>query len=133
MVMNNKFRTITSGLLPDINMVTDLRSASLFSGFCEVTCSNLFAFSPYRLHLERKEFLHFQFLADELKEYLGKEDCETDFILGLCRKLYAVYSELMSCCWEAFTCNTDIDDDPGKFLLQQLFAVSEFEKSLSVN
>jgi hypothetical protein len=35
---------------------------------------------------------------------------------------------MMSNCWEAFVANPNINDDPGKFIVQQLLLVDEYEK-----
>ena len=102
----------------------------MFSAFCENTCSNLFAFSPYQLHLEREEFLHFQYIADELKSLLDGDEVRFDDMQSLCNSLHSVYCAMMSKCWEAFVANPNINDDPGKFIVQQLVLVDEYEKKV---
>ena len=127
MYMANQLKTITHGLIPNTGKVESLPAAKAYSDFCEATCTNLFAFSPYQLHLDREEFLHYQFLADELKSMLADEDCPQKDALELCSKLAASYENLMHCCWEAFVCNTNINADPGKFIVVQMMAVEQYE------
>lgn len=126
--MNGARKVITSGLLPDIGLVRNLETIRIFSEMCEETCSNLFAFSPYQLHLEREEFLHFQYLADELKLYIDNNDSEFKTLHSLCESLNSVYQGMMRSCWDAFVCNPDINGDPGKFILQQQITVGKFDK-----
>lgn len=126
--MEKNYKAITTGLLIDFNGISDLQAARLFSDFCEVTCSNLFAFSPYQLHLEREEFLHFQFLADELKELIEHADVSVEELDAKCSRLKDVYHGMMNSCWQAFVCNPNIEDEPGRFIILQMMAVSNYEK-----
>lgn len=129
--MKKNYKVMTSGLLPAAELVYDLYTAGMFSAFCERTCSNLFAFSPYQLHLEREEFLHFQYVADELKSLLASDDVRFESIAPLCKELHSFYCTMMNSCWEAFVCNTDINADPGKFIVNQLMAVDDFDKTIN--
>ena len=52
--MDRNHKVMTNGLLPGAELVYDAETVRMFSAFCENTCSNLFAFSPYQLHLERE-------------------------------------------------------------------------------
>lgn len=126
--MSGNHKVITSGLLPDLELVRNLEIVKMFSEMCEGTCSNLFAFSPYQLHLEREEFLHFQYLADELKIYINSGECEFKTLRSLCESLNSVYLGMMQNCWDAFICNPDINGEPGKFILQQQITVNKFDK-----
>lgn len=126
--MNRNHKVMTNGLLPGAELVYDAETVRMFSAFCENTCSNLFAFSPYQLHLEREEFLHFQYIADELKSLLDVDEVRLDDMLSLCNSLHSVYCAMMNNCWEAFVANPNINDDPGKFIVQQLVLVDEYEK-----
>lgn len=127
--MDVKQKTITSSLLPDIDAVKDIETAKMFSDLCEETCSNLFAFSPYQLQIDKDAFLRFQYLADELKIQLDGED-EIDTLLTICSKLNTIYRELMNSCWSSFVYDTDIDSEPGKFIVLQLATMSKFEKNI---
>lgn len=129
--MKKNYKVMTSGLLPAAELVYDLYTAGMFSAFCERTCSNLFAFSPYQLHLEREEFLHFQYVADELKSLLASDDVRFESIAPLCKELHSLYCAMMNSCWEAFVCYTDINADPGKFIVNQLMAVDDFDKTIN--
>ena len=126
--MKRNHKVMTNGLLPAAELVYDVHTAGLFSTFCERTCFNLFAFSPYLLHLEREEFLHFQYIADELKSLLAGGDARFECLAPLCKELHSLYCAMMSSCWEAFTFNTDINADPGKFIVNQLMTVDEYDK-----
>lgn len=128
--MDNKLKTITNGLIPANVKVEDATMGSAFSEFCESTCSNLFAFSPYELHLGREEFLHFQFLADELKSVLAIEGCSVAELSSLCSRLMDIYVSLMESCWEAFLCDTDISGEPGKFVVLQMLTVEKYENAV---
>lgn len=128
--MKNNHKVMTGGMLPDAGLVCDVETAGMFSSFCEKTCSNLFAFSPFQLHLEREEFLHFQYLADELKSLISEGEACFEIYVPLCGDLYSVYCAMMDKCWEAFVCNPDINAEPGKFIVQQLVVVDEYEKSV---
>lgn len=127
--MDVKQKTITSSLLPDIDAVKDIETAKMFSDLCEETCSNLFAFSPYQLQIDKDTFLRFQYLADELKIQLDSED-EIDTLLTICCKLNTIYRELMNSCWNSFVYDTDIDSEPGKFIVLQLATMSKYEKNI---
>lgn len=130
--MNNNHKVMTAGLLPDMDLVRDNKAARFYSLFCEETCSNLFAFSPYQLRIEREEFLNFQYLADELKSLVEDEEVSYADIAPLCRKLNSVYKSIVENCWEAFICNPDINADPGKFIVQQLVVVDDFTKNANL-
>ena len=129
-IMNEKLKTITNSLIPETSSIKDIATAKMFSELCEDTCSNLFAFSPYQLQIEKDTFLRFQYLADELKNYIEEEDCSFDSIKAVCSKLNIIYKELMICCWNAFIYDTDINSEPGKFIVSQLATVSDYEKKL---
>ena len=128
--MKNTQSSLTNSLLPDFNLVVNVETVRIFSDLCEDTCSNLFLYSPYQLHLGREEFLHFQNLADELREYvLNGSDISFEQLYSLCSDLNTVYRFIMQSCWDAFVCSPDIDAEPGKFILQQQVAVNKFNKS----
>lgn len=129
--MKKIHKVMTSGLMPDAELVYDVETARIFSAFCEETCSNLFAFSPFQLHLEREEFLHFQYIADELKSLIADGEENYASFVPLCGRLHSVYCAMMTECWEAFVCNPDINADPGKFIVQQLVVVDRYVKSIS--
>ena len=78
--MNEKLKTITNSLIPETSSIKDIATAKMFSELCEDTCSNLFAFSPYQLQIEKDTFLRFQYLADELKNYITSLFGYVDFI-----------------------------------------------------
>lgn len=118
-------KEISSALLLPIEKVENLRCVELYSEFCEATCANLFAYSPYQLHLDREEFLHFQFLADELRDDIGKGEVPFDELYRLCCNLNDVYVNMLSCCWKAYEYNADKDGDPSKFVIQQIKTVAE--------
>ena len=128
--MKKNHKVMICGLLPEAELVFDVETVRMFSTFCENTCSNLFAFSPFQLHLEREEFLHFQYLADELKSLLDEADTRYETYSSLCRELHSVYCTMMNSCWEAFVRNPDIHSDPGKFIVLQLVLVDEYDKTV---
>ena len=131
--MNGNNKVITSGLLPDVGLVKDFETVKMFSDLCEDTCSNLFAFSPYQLHIEREEFLHFQYLADELKSFVVDEGIKLETLRTLCKNLNSVYSGIMQGCWDAFVCNPDINGEPGKFIFQQQMTVDLFDRRVNAH
>ena len=128
--MKNRYKVMTGGLLPDAGLVFDIETIRMFSEFCEETCSNLFAFSPYQLHIEREAFLHFQYIADELESLLGTDDVQFAELAPLCANLHSVYCDMMNGCWDAFVYNADIHGEPGKFIVQQLVFVDAYEKKV---
>ena len=128
--MDEKLKTITNSIIPENIAIKDVATAKMFSELCEETCSNLFAFSPYQLQIKKETFLRFQYLADELKNYTEQEDCPFDSIEDLCLKLNITYNELMICCWNAFIYDTDINSEPGKFIVSQLATVAKYEKNI---
>lgn len=129
MCMNGD-NTIANVLLISIDWIDDMKCVGLFSEFCEGTCANLFAFSPYQLHLKREEFLHYQFLADELKDEISSGMSTFEKLYNLCCSLNAIYESMIGCCWEAFLYNNDMDCDPARFVVRQLVTVAEFNERL---
>lgn len=121
--MNINYRTSEDSLIP-IHNISCVEDVKTFSDFCEVTCHNLFACSPYQLHLDREEFLHFQRLADELKLMLGKEEACWEELRNLCEGLKFTYAKLMHSCWEAFVSNMESWSESGKFMSSQLISVA---------
>lgn len=130
--MKNRYKVMTGGLLPDAGLVFDIETIRMFSEFCEETCSNLFAFSPFQLHLDRELFLHFQYVADELKSLLGTDDVPFAELAPLCANLHSIYGNIMDDCWGAFVCNPEIDGEPGRFVIQQMVSVDSYEKRVGV-
>lgn len=130
--MKNNHKVMTGGLLPDAGLVFDVETIRMFSEFCEETCSNLFAFSPFQLHLDRELFLHFQYIADELKSLLENGDAPFCVLALLCEDLYSIYGNMMDGCWGAFVCNPEIDGEPGRFVIQQMVSVDSYEKRVGV-
>ena len=130
--MKNNHKVMTDGLLPDFGLVCDIETVRMFSVLCERTCANLFAFSPYQLHLEREEFLHFQYIADELKSLVVCDDVSFESLVPLCKQLHSLYCAMMNDCWGAFVFNPDINADPGKLIVQQMMAVDEFDKTANL-
>lgn len=121
----NMNKEISSALLLPVEEIDNLGCVELYSAFCEATCTNLFAYSPYQLHLDREEFLHFQFLADELKDDIEKGEVAFDELHKLCYNLNNVYVNMISCCWKAYQYNADKDGDPSKFIIRQIKIVAE--------
>lgn len=103
--------------------ILSIEDVKAFSDFCEATCANLFAYSPYQLHVDREQFLLFQDQADELKDGLGGAEVKVESLKELCRCLKELYSELMRNCWEAYTDGYDPRSESGKFMATQLIAV----------
>jgi hypothetical protein len=122
----NKNKEVSSAMIIPVDNIADLRCVKLFSEFCEATCDNLFAYSPYQLHLDREEFLHFQFLADELKNDLENGEVSFDELYKLCLGLNEVYVNLVCSCWAAYKYNNNKDGEPGKFVVRQIKIVSDF-------
>ncbi len=120
--------TNVSGLLFDYCEINNVEAAKNFSDFCEATCNNLFAFSPYELHIDREEFFLFQVLADELKIGITSPAYIEEKMTKACSKLFFLYENLMRCCWEAFIENPDIKSDAGIFVVNQMQAVNKYEK-----
>ncbi len=124
----NSDNTNANVLLVSIDWIDDMECIVSFSEFCEATCANLFAFSPYQLHLRREEFLHYQFLADELKNEISGGMGTFEELYNLCSKLNTIYESMIGCCWDAFLYNNDVDSDPAKFVVRQLVTVAEFNE-----
>lgn len=126
----NSDKTNANGLLISIDWIDDMKSIVSFSEFCEATCANLFAFSPYQLHLRREEFLRYQLLAYELKNKISSGMDTFEELYILCCKLNVIYESMTGCCWDAFLYNNDVDCDSATFVVRQLVAVAELnEKS----
>lgn len=128
----NKNNEFSSALLLPIDKIENFRCVELFSEFCEATCANLFAFSPYLLHLNREEFLHYQFLADELKDDIEKGEIPFEELYNLCCNLNDVYLNLASCCWEAYKYNENKERDPCGFIIRQIKNVAETRAKLEM-
>ncbi|MBO7301079.1 MAG: hypothetical protein J6U58_00015 [Bacteroidaceae bacterium] len=128
--MDNNSKKMTSGILPDIKRVNSLEDIKAFSILCEATCSNLFAFSPFSLNIESEEFLHYQSLADELKERISDGCSSFGILCNLCVRLNRVYEGLMNSCWNAFIEDSNIDGEPGKFIVEQMVIVRNFNDSI---
>lgn len=129
--MDNYNKKMTSGILPDVNKVTSVKSVKAFSALCEATCSNLFAFSPFVLNIDSDDFLQFQRMADELKERIAGNDVSLGILCNLCARINKVYERLMSCCWDAFVENSNLESEPGKFVVGQMVIVRDFNDSVS--
>lgn len=118
-----------AGLLPCDFEIEDINVAQKYSDLCEATCKNIMGYSPYELTIDSEEFLEFQILANKLLDNLSK-DLGLSEMQRLCKKLKSVYYRLMSSCWQAFLCNPSIEGEAGRFIVNQMWSVSEFNKSL---
>ena len=129
--MDNNNKKMTSSILPNVNKVNSFETVKAFSVLCEATCSNLFTFSPFLLNIDSEEFLQFQHLADELKKRIADGDTSLGVLCNLCARLNKVYERLISSCWKAFVEDANLEKDPGKFVLQQLLVVKEFNDAVN--
>lgn len=109
--------------------IEDINVAQKYSDLCEAMCKNIMGYSPYEMTIDSEEFLEFQILADKLLDNLSK-DLGLAEMQRLCKKLKSVYYRLMSSCWQAFLCNLSIEGEAGRFIVNQMWSVSEFNKSL---
>lgn len=113
--------------------IEDINVAQKYSDLCEAMCKNIMGYSPYVLTIDSEEFLEFQILADKLLDNLSK-DLGLAEMQRLCKKLKSVYYRLMSSCWQAFVDSPLIDSEPGRFIVNQMWSVPQFNKSLlSIN
>lgn len=126
--MKNLNKVIINDLIP-LFEIDSIEGAASYSELCEATCSNIFAYSPYKLRIEREEFLHFQEYADALKEGLQKEITITEAV-ELCSELSVLYNSIIHRCWQAFVDSFQIDSEPGKFIIGQKLIVESFVKEL---
>lgn len=126
----NKSTNVT-GLLFEFSEIKNVEDAKILSDFCENTCSNIFAFSPYELHIDRDDFFLFQVLSEDLKKGVNSSNVVDDKISKMCTKLFFLYENLMHCCWEAFLLNPDIKSDAGIFVVNQMRTVGEYEKRMN--
>lgn len=126
----NKSTNVT-GLLFEFSEIKNIEDAKILSDFCENTCSNIFAFSPYELRIDRDDFLLFQVLSEDLKEKVNSSSVLDDKISKICTKLFFLYENLMHCCWKAFLLNSDIKSDAGIFVVNQMCTVVELEKRMN--
>lgn len=129
--MDNYNKKTTNAILPDINRVTTPGGVRAFSVLCEATCSNLFAFSPFILNIDSDDFLQFQHMADELKELIAGNDVTLGMLCNLCSRINKVYEKLMTSCWEAFVENSNLESEPGKFIVRQMIIVKDFTDAIS--
>ena len=127
--MENLCMNTNAGLLPCDFEIEDINVAQKYSDLCEATCKNIMGYSPYELTIDSEEFLEFQILTDKLLDNLSK-DLGLSEMQRLCKKLKSVYYRLMSSCWQAFLCNPSIEGEAGRFIVNQMWSVSEFNKSL---
>lgn len=97
----------------------NIENVRAFSDFCEATCVNLFAYSPFQLRIDREQFLLFQNKADELKERLKEADVSVKDLIEVCCCLKDVYLKLMNDCWEAYIESGDSRTESGKFVTTQ--------------
>ncbi len=126
----NKSTNVT-GLLFEFSEIKNVEDAKILSDFCENTCSNIFAFSPYELHINRDDFFLFQVLSEDLKKGVNSSNVLDDKIYKICTKLFFLYENLMHSCWEAFLLKPDIKSDAGIFVVNQMRTVGEFEKKMN--
>lgn len=124
--MGVNYKIAEKDLMPVSGKLACVKDARDFSDFCEATCSNLFAFSPYNLQLDREAFLRFQEQADALKEMVGKEMVDMSELECLCGTLRNTYMCLIQGGWQAFAENAESGCDSGNFLAAQLMIVSMY-------
>lgn len=124
--MDVNYKIAEKDLMPVSGKLACAKDARAFSDFCEATCSNLFAFSPYNLQLDREAFLRFQEQADALKEMVGKEMVDMAELECLCGTLRNTYMCLIQGGWQAFAENAESGCDSGNFLAAQLMTVAMY-------
>ena len=127
--MENFCMNTNAGLIPFDFEITSIDVANKYSCLCEATYKNIIGYSPYELTIDADEFLQFQHLADELKKGLS-EDISLIEAKRLCKELGYIYVNLVSNCWQAFVDSPLIDSEPGRFIVNQMWSVSQFNKSL---
>lgn len=128
--MDNYCMNTNAGLIPYDFEVYEMDVVKRYSALCEATFKNVIGYSPYELMINKNDFLQFQNLADELKEGLSKDISLAD-AQRLCKGLREVYAKLMASCWQAFVNSPpSIDGEPGRFIVNQMWSVSQFNKSL---
>lgn len=129
--MNANYNVTEKGLMPVSGKLACVKDARDFSDFCEATCSNLFAFSPYHLQLDCEAFLRFQEQADALKEMVGKKEASIKELESLCGNLRNTYIRLLQGGWQAFAENAELGCESGKFLSAQLMTVAKYNNRIN--
>lgn len=130
-IMDMNYKIAEKDFMPVSKKLAYAKDARDFSEFCEATCSNLFAYSPYHLQLDREAFLDFQEQADALKDRIGEEEVDMDELECLCGNLRKTYMRLLQGGWQTFVKNAESGCDSGNFLAAQLMIVAKYNHRLN--
>jgi DNA ligase (NAD+) len=72
----------------------------------------------------------FSISRDELKELIAGNDVTLGMLCNLCSRINKVYGKLMTSCWDAFVENSNLESEPGKFIIRQMLIVKDFTDAI---